>query len=285
MFRILKQVRAATSLLNPDEIRKRATRPVNIGLVAATGSGYDQLENFLVPVDLPRTERLARLARLHRAADPDAAHEVDLVLYEHGVSPADDAFVFHPGDPDTTIAEILKVHQDLSLPLARQFPPFRKQVVNEMIQEVARENAMFAVATALPNVLPSLVELPWSLGEFASDTVFLTANQVRLAFMIGVACGEEVGFSIQKAEVLSIAGGAFGWRALARELAGKIPLGGGLIPKGAIAYAATVLVGKSLAYYHHSGIRYSRSQRKAVYREAYEQGRSVAETLGTRASD
>ncbi len=285
MFRILKQVRAATSLLNPDDIRKRANRPVNIGLVAATSSGYDQIENFLVPAELSREDRLARVARLHRAGDPDAAHEVDLVLYEHGVSPAGDAFVFHPGDPDATIAEILKAHADLALPLARQFPPFRKQVVDDMIQEVARENAMFAVATALPNVLPSLIELPWSLGEFASDTVFLTANQVRLAFMIGAACGEELGFAPQKAEVLSIVGSAFGWRALARELAGKIPLGGGLIPKGAIAYAGTVLVGKSLAYYHHTGIHYTRRERKAVYRDAYEHGRAVAETLGTRASD
>ena len=41
---------------------------------------------------------------------------------------------------------------------------------------------------------------------------------------------------------------AFGWRALARELVGHIPLGGGLIPKGAIAYAGTYVVGKGLEY-------------------------------------
>jgi len=49
------------------------------------------------------------------------------------------------------------------------------------------------------------------------------------------------------AEILSIVGGAFGWRALARELAGKIPFGGGIIPKGAIAYAGTYVVGKGLS--------------------------------------
>ena len=31
---------------------------------------------------------------------------------------------------------------------------------------------------------------------------------------------------------------------------GKIPLGGGLIPKGAIAYAGTYAVGKSLEFYY-----------------------------------
>ena len=113
---------------------------------------------------------------------------------------------------------------------------------------VAKENALFAVATALPNVVPNLIELPWVVGEFASDTAFLTANQVRMAFQIAAACGKDVGLGKQKGAVLSIAAGAFGWRALARELVGKIPLGGGLIPKGAIAYAGTYLAGKGLEY-------------------------------------
>ena len=88
-------------------------------------------------------------------------------------------------------------------------------------------------------MVPNFIELPWAIGEFASDTAFLTANQVRMAFQIAAACGKDVGLGKQKGAVLSIAAGAFGWRALARELVGKIPLGGGLIPKGAIAYAGT----------------------------------------------
>ena len=70
---------------------------------------------------------------------------------------------------------------------------------------VSRENALFAVATALPNVVPSLIELPWAFGEFASDTAFLTANQVRMAFQIAAACGKDVGLGQQKGAVLTIA--------------------------------------------------------------------------------
>jgi uncharacterized protein (DUF697 family) len=152
-------------------------------------------------------------------------------------------------------------------------------VVERIVQAVARENALFAIATALPNVVPNFLELPWAVSEFASDTVFLTVNQIRMAFLIAAASGAEVGLGSQKGEILSIAAGALGWRAIARELAGKIPLGGGLIPKGAIAYAATFVIGKSLEYYHHAQLLYSAGQREEVYQQALERGRSVAGSL------
>ena len=91
------------------------------------------------------------------------------------------------------MAEILADKGELDLALARQFPAFRRQVVERIIHMVSRENALFAVATALPNVVPSFIELPWAFGEFASDTAFLTANQVRMAFQIAAACGKPVG--------------------------------------------------------------------------------------------
>jgi uncharacterized protein (DUF697 family) len=151
--------------------------------------------------------------------------------------------------------------------------------VNRLIHEIARENAIFALATAVPNIVPNLTELPWAFGEFASDTAFLTTNQVRMAFLIAAACGREAGFSSQIGPIVSIAGGAFGWRALARELAGKIPLGGGLIPKGAIAYAGTYMVGKALEHYYHGNVRFTPAQREAVYQEGYRHGRTVVGSM------
>ena len=72
--------------------------------------------------------------------------------------------------------------------------------MDRIIMSIARENALFAIATALPNIVPSLIELPWAFGEFASDTAFLTANQIRMAFQIAAACGHDVGFSDQKGD-------------------------------------------------------------------------------------
>jgi len=78
--------------------------------------------------------------------------------------------------------------------------------------------------------------------------------------------------------VLTIAAGAFGWRAIARELAGKIPFGGGLIPKGAIAYAGTYVVGKGLERFYHANVALTREERERVYHEALGRGRSIVES-------
>jgi hypothetical protein len=278
---MLKQARAAVSMLNPDEVRSRAQRPVHIGLVADSGAGYAELEDFLLPASVPRQTRMEVLARVHRAGDADVPGTVDVVLYQPGLAYHDGAYSLDRVNPERTVSQILTEHEDASLALARQFPAFRQAFVEGLIHSVSRENALFAITTALPNVVPNLIELPWAFGEFASDTAFLTANQIRMAFLIAAACDRDPGFGNQKGEVVSIVAGAFGFRALARELAGHIPLGGGLIPKGAIAYAGTYAVGKSLEYYHHANGHFTEDQRKEVYRRGLERGRDVASSLNT----
>ena len=271
MLKSLKQVRAALALLNPAEVRRMAARPVHIGLVASSESGYSEMEDFLLAKGGPRRQ-------VHRADDPGTPDDVGIVIYESGVSNPVGGYTFAP-DADGWIGAALDDHPEMSLALGSQFPALRPHVIGRTIQEIARENAFFAVATALPNVVPSLIELPWVIGEFATDTAFLTANQIRMAFLIAAACGRESGFSRQMGPILTIAGGAFGWRALARELAGKIPLGGGLIPKGAIAYAGTFLVGKALEHYYRTNRVLTRAEREEVYQDGYRRGREVAQSL------
>jgi uncharacterized protein (DUF697 family) len=284
MMKALKQARAAMSLLNPDEILNRARQTLHIGLVASSAAGYADMEEFLLPGSSPLEERTYLLDKVHRVGDPGVPESVDLILFEQGVPASKGTYTFYRDDPAATVAGILRGNEDIALALARQFPAFRGTVVERTIHAVARENALFAIATALPDVVPNLMELPWAFGEFASDTVFMTGNQVRMAFLIAAACGKEVGFGDQKAAILSIAAGAFGWRALARELVGKIPLGGGLIPKGAIAYAGTYAVGKGLEYYYRGNAAFTREQRRAVYREALERGREVAGSVAKSAA-
>lgn len=282
MLNALKQVRAAFSMLNPDEARKRAQQNLHIGLVAASDSGYSEMEDFLVPTGLPREERIERMGRVHRAGDEDVPSKVDLVLYQHGLHAPEGAFGFRRNDLEGTMRDIIHAHPEEALALANHFPAFRKCVTDRIILSVSKENALFAVATALPNIVPSMIELPWAFGEFASDTAFLTANQVRMAFQIAAACGNPVGLSDQKGAIATIAAGAFGWRAIARELAGKIPLGEGLIPKGAIAFAGTYVVGKALQRFNE-GAEYTRHERRSLYNEALEQGKAVVRSLQKRA--
>lgn len=276
MLKALKQARAAISLLNPEEILQRSRRPLHIGLVASSPAAYTEMEEYLLPDTLPLEERTYLLDKLHRVADPNTPENVDLILFEEGIPAPKGTYTFHRDQPAATVKEILRGNEDIELALARQFPAFRAPLVESTIHAVARENALFAVATALPDIIPSLIELPWAFGEFASDTMFLTGNQIRMAFLIAAAYGKEVGFIDQKGAILSIAMGAFGWRALARELVGKIPLGGGLIPKGAIAYAGTYAVGKSLEFFYRGNGNLSRGERRQVYREGLDRGREIA---------
>jgi hypothetical protein len=279
MLKMVKQAKAAFSLLNPEEVQNRAETPVTFGLVAASGAGYAELEDFLLPAGVADRPRLALMERVHRAEDPGVPNTVDLVLYEHGVQGGPGAYAFDRDNPQSTVNQILEEHDELALALARQFPAFRKAVVERIIRTVARENALFTFATALPNVAPSLLELPWAFGEFASDTAFLTGNQIRMAFQLAAACGREAGLGRQKVEIMSIVASAFGWRAIARELVGKIPLGGGLIPKSAVAYAGTFVVGKGLEHLYHANAPYPRELRRKAYHEAFERGKQVAATL------
>ncbi len=279
MLRTLKQARAALSMLRPEEVRKMAERPIRFGLVAMDDWGYSEMENFLLPDTMPRQLRLERAGQVHRAGE-QAPRKVDIVLYQQGLPRHNGVLSFHSEDPDAAIHEILDRHEDLALALARQFPVFRKPVVEDIIQSVSRENALFAITTALPNVVPNLIELPWAFGEFASDTVFLTANQIRMAFVIAAASGRSIGLAHQRTEIASLVAGAFGWRALARELAGMIPLGEGLIPKGAIAYAATFLIGKGLEHFYHANVPYTREQRVNTYKQALERGKSMLRSIG-----
>lgn len=279
MVKLLKQARAAFTMLDAGEVMKRAENPVKIGLVADGSGAYAEMEEFLVPEGTPRPLWRERMNLIHRANDPGVPPDVDIVIYEPGLACPQNAYTFHRGHPDLTVEEILRDKGDIGLALARQFPAFRHPVVNSIIHEVSKENALFALATAVPNIVPNIIEVPWIVGEFASDTVFLTANQVRMAFQIAAACGREIGVVSQKAELMSIVAGAFGWRAIARELVSHIPLGGGLIPKGAIAYAGTYAVGKALAFYHYDLRQPSLEQRRDLYREGLNRGRSIAENL------
>jgi len=282
MLKVIKQARTAFSLLNPDEVRRLAGRSISFGLVAMGGRDYADMEDFLIPAGVSRETRAELIQRVHRAGDVQAPDHVDLVLYQDGIAGPQGTYTFCAGDPERTAREIIDGNEDIAVSLARQYPAFRKPVVERLIHSVARENAFFALATALPDVIPSLMELPWAFGEFASDTAFMTANQARMAFLIAAACGREAGFRKQKAEILAIAAGAFGWRAIARELAGKIPFGGGLIPKAAIAYAVTFAIGKGLERLYQAGAPFTRAEREAAYKLAYERGQSVAQEIAAR---
>ncbi len=284
-MRFLQQIRTGISHLNPSAIREQAERPMRVLVQAGSSPSYAAVEDFLAPAKLSTEKRMETAQVLIRACDPGADGRFHLVLFERGTAAPEgwnvneDAFRFDVQRLDRLVDDVLKHKDDYALALARIFPAFRVEVARNTIHTVAKENALFSIMTALPNVLPSLAELPWAVGEFASDTAVLTANQIRMAFLLAGASDREVGYSQQRSEIGSIIAGAWGWRAAARQLTGKIPFGGGLIPKAAIAYAGTYVVGLSLERIYRIGYGLTREERRDAYEAALARGKDVAAGL------
>jgi hypothetical protein len=274
---IYAQIKSGLRNLNPNEVREMADRPLSVGLIASSAAGFAAMEDLLAPPS-PSQARPCKVGRLPDGA-AEAANRFDLVLCESELLAPAHAFRFDPADPVRTVREIVERREDLRLALARNFRRFRRPVIAKIVQAISRENAAFCLLTALPDVLPSVIELPWVAGEFASDTAFLTMNQVRMAFLIAGASDQDVGYRDQRAQIAGIVAGAFGWRALARELAGKIPFGGGLIPKAAISYAGTFTVGVGLERFYRIGYGLSREERRRIYEKALRRGRSLVASL------
>lgn len=269
----LIQIKKAIGMLSPKEVRDLSQREVRIGLHAPDVQSAQQMENFLL--------HELRPARRRESADllirnPGSTTQADVNIYHADLKAPSKSLIYVPEQPDVVVAKTLKAYPDLGIALARSFQPFRGPYVKGVIADVCKENTLFSLATALPDIVPSLISLPWAIAEFASDSAFLTMNQIRMGFMIAGGSDREVGYMEQKGEIAAVIGSAFGWRALARELVGKIPFGGGLIAKAGVAYAGTKVLGVSLDKYYSMGYTYSREERNKLYAEAYQQGKSVA---------
>jgi hypothetical protein len=277
-FTVLKDIRRIYAGLNADEIRGAAHHNLNVGLMAESEDAYREMERFLAPPSLDDVSRAEAMKALHRV-DGASRNHFDFVLCEHGLPLPANGYVFNPADTDSMARAIVADHDPIDLAISRNFPHFRHVVADRIIQRVSRENAVFALLTAIPNVIPSVVDLPWAIGEFATDTAFLTMNQIRMALLLAAAHGQTVGYTEQKIQIGVIAAGAFGWRALARELVGKIPLGGGLIPKAAVAFAGTYVVGLGLEKLNQTGSGLSKREKQDAYARAFATGKEVAREL------
>src|SRR5258708_621545 len=272
---VFRQVKRSFAGLNPQEVRSAADRPVRVGLVAASPESVGRMENYFAPAHLSPERRAEALRSLIRSGN----EACDVVIYEASLLRPSKAYSFDPESPDDCVRKILRDRDDLMLPLGRHLSPFRQPAAHRIIRAVAKENAMFCLMTALPDIVPGLVSIPWAAGEFTSDAAFMTANQIRMAFRLAAVSDRRIGYREQASQIASIAAGSLGWRALARELVGKVPFGGGLIPKAGIAWAGTFAVGLSIERLYRLGYGFTRAERRAVYEEAFEHGRQIAGML------
>jgi hypothetical protein len=196
MLAFQRHVKQALANLSSSQVRQDAGRSVRIGLIAPSDREMGEIETYLVPFHLSARRRAEAASMLIRGGGPNC----DLEIYSDSLLHPFNAFSFDPDDPDACGRRILRQREDLMLPLARNFFPLRNLAVQQIIRSVAKENAMFCLATALPDTVPGL-SLPWAIGEFGSDAAFLTMNQIRMTFLLAAASDRAVGYREQRSEV------------------------------------------------------------------------------------
>jgi uncharacterized protein (DUF697 family) len=121
--------------------------------------------------------------------------------------------------------------ENAAVALASRLPVLRRAVAEELIARVARQNAVIAAAVFVPGV----------------DFPVLTLNQLRLVLRLAAAYGEEIDAD-RLPEILGVVGGALGFRALARQALGVVPIAGWAV-QGAVAYAGTRTLGEAAIRY------------------------------------
>jgi uncharacterized protein (DUF697 family) len=118
-----------------------------------------------------------------------------------------------------------------STALAARLPVLRRAVCEELIRRFSRQNAVIGALAFIPG----------------ADLPVLTLNQLRLVLRIADAHGFEIEAE-RVPELLGVIGSGLGFRTLAREAVGAIPVAGWAV-KGAVAYGGTRALGEAALRY------------------------------------
>lgn len=281
---LVEQLRQDPS--RPDE---RTHTPVNI--LNLDEAGQSELGDlFVIVVDAsggPFERQRALAHRLTNAGKRVAVFYNDFDGDEMGRSTSVDVaweaahlFVGRANDPNDLcrnfVPVILQMMPEYQLALARQFPLFRNAVAHHLINDTSTANAVYAFSSSLAEIVPVL-GLPLNIA----DMVVLTKAQAFLVYRLGLALGFSTRWQDYVSEFGSVVGGGFLWRQLARSLVGLIPVVG-IVPKVAVAYAGTYVVGHVVLRWYLTGRHLSPKQIRGLYRQAFDQGKNVARKLLSR---
>lgn len=168
---------------------------------------------------------------------------------------------------------VMEIVPELLLALGRNFPLFRVPVAQHLINETSFNNASYSLTTGLAEIVPGL-GIPLNVA----DMVVLTKSQAFLIYRLGLALGLSERWQDYVAEFGGVLGGGFMWRQLARSLVGLIPAWG-IIPKVAIAYSGTYVVGNVILQWYLTGRHLDPKQMRALSAQAFQRGKILARTL------
>lgn len=161
---------------------------------------------------------------------------------------------------------------EVRLAAARRLPGLRPRFAARLTGEVSASNAAVALASGVPSLVPLL-----SIPLAAADTIILTKNQALMVYRLALAGGAEPEFQKRMLEITPVIGGAVMWRQIAGALVGLVP-GYGILPKTAVAYGGTYVVGLVATRWYETGLL-TEAERKRLTAEAASVARRAAETM------
>jgi uncharacterized protein (DUF697 family) len=176
----------------------------------------------------------------------------------------------------TFVPAVLKLLPDQGMALARQFPLFRAAVAHELLSDTCFSNAAYALSTGVAEIVP-IFDIPLNIA----DMFVLTKAQAFLAYKLGLALGLSTRWQDYVAEFGSVLGGGFLWRQIARSLIGLIPAWG-IVPKVAVAYAGTYVVGNVVYHWYLTGRHITTKQMRQLYVQAFARGKNLAQDMAAK---
>jgi uncharacterized protein (DUF697 family) len=174
------------------------------------------------------------------------------------------------------IPVIMELLPERHLALGRQFPLFRVSIAQQLINESCFANAFYSFSTGIAEVVP-IFDIPLNI----TDTIVLTKAQAFLVYKLGLALGFSTRWQDYLGEFGSVIGGGFVWRQLSRMLIGLIPIWG-ILPKVAVAYSGTYVVGHVVLQWYQTGRHITKQQMRALYTQALINGKKIAQGMLSR---
>jgi uncharacterized protein (DUF697 family) len=185
------------------------------------------------------------------------------------ILPPHRVIVLNPSDPIEVVARLFPAIAaslpHLHLSLGRTLPPFRDSVAANLILETSRVNAEFVLFASLPGSIPVVGQV----FQAGADLLVLTKNQVMLILKLAILYGRSHRSKRHTiAEIVPVVGGAFLWRTIARTLVDLLPGFIAALPKTAIAFAGTYVVGNMARYYYSVGRKPTGKVLEKLYQDA-----------------
>lgn len=187
-----------------------------------------------------------------------------------------EVYLFEADNNSSLTTQILSNHPEVQFALAHNFPVFRPELAQSVIQDTSFQNAAWALLTGLPNTVPGPHSILTSPFEGISDFTVLTLNEIKLMFeLVGIA-GNRVVPLYHLVEFAMIIGLGKLAESLALQAMGRLSGRAGILAKGAIAYAFTWTIGEAVFFYASTGRKIKPGTFAERFRLHFRRGRKAA---------